>query len=122
MVLFGFRYMFVSLHELCKTFINRDEICLSILENLFYINFGGNCFKQKYTCKFNPGKIMLFMNYSEYMSIQGHHLYKLCKAGIPDATCQVSRSQEFWFWRRRILQVFTIYGRSDHLGLMTMTI
>ena len=60
MVLFGFRYMFVCLHELCKTFINRNEICISYFRNLFYFDFGGNCFKQKYTCKFNPGKIMFF--------------------------------------------------------------
>ena len=27
-----------------------------------------------------------------------------------------------WFWRRRFLNVFTIYGRGGHLGHVTWTI
>ena len=60
MVLFGFRYMFVCLHELCKTFINRNEIRLSYLRKFGLLRLWRQLFKQKYTCKFNPDKIMFF--------------------------------------------------------------
>ena len=39
-----------------------------------------------------------------------------------DASCQVSRSLDFWFWRRRFFKVFTIYGRGGHFGHVTWTI
>ena len=52
----------------------------------------------------------------------GHHLYKFCRAWVPSATCQVSRSQDFKFFRRRFLKVFTIYGHGGHLGHVTWII
>ena len=52
-------------------------------------------------------------------STQGHHLYKLCRAQVLNATCQVSRSKNFRFWRR-FLKVFTIYGLG-HVTRMIFT-
>ena len=39
----------------------------------------------------------------------------------PNASYQATRSLAFWFWRRRILKGFTIYGRGGHLGHVTQT-
>ena len=43
---------------------------------------------------------------SKSRSTQNHHLNKLCRPHIPDATYQVPRSLTFWFWRRRFLKGF----------------
>ena len=37
-------------------------------------------------------------------------------------TCQVSRSKDFCFWRRRLFKVFTIDGHGGHLCHVTWTI
>ena len=52
-------------------------------------------------------------------SSKGHHLNKLRWAGVSDATYQVSWKSAHRFWRRRFLNVFTIYGRGGHLGHVT---
>ena len=59
---------------------------------------------------------------SRSRSTQDHHLYRLGRPPIPDATFQVPRSLAFRFWRRRFLKVFTIYGHGGHLGHVTRTI
>ena len=41
---------------------------------------------------------------------------------MPNASCQVSRSLDFWFWRRRCFKVFTIYRHGGNLGYVTCTI
>ena len=43
---------------------------------------------------------------SRSRSTQDHHLNKLGRPHIPDATYQVPRSSAFWFWRRRFLKGF----------------
>ena len=35
-----------------------------------------------------------------YEATSGHHLNKLGRPHIPNATYQVPRSPAFWFWRR----------------------
>ena len=67
------------------------------------------------------GRPKLTLLYKRSRSSQGHDLYKLCRAPLPDASCQVSKSLEFWFWRRRFLKVFAIYSHSGHLGNVTLT-
>ena len=52
---------------------------------------------------------------------KGNHLYNLCRAPVIDAACQVSIASDFWFWGK-ILKVFIIYGRGDHLGYVTWAI
>ena len=49
-------------------------------------------------------------------------LYKLCRAPLPDASCKVSKSQAFWFWRRRFLKVLVLYRHGGHLDHVTLTI
>ena len=39
----------------------------------------------------------------------------------PDASCQVSKSQVFWFWRRGFLKVFAFYTDGVNLGHVTWT-
>ena len=41
---------------------------------------------------------------------------------IHDATYQVSRSLDYWLWRRRFFKVFTIYGHGGHVGHVTQII
>ena len=41
---------------------------------------------------------------------------------VPDDSCKGSAPRHSWFWRRRFLKVFTIYGRGGHLGQRTATI
>ena len=41
---------------------------------------------------------------------------------VPNATYQATRSLALWFWRRRFLKGFTIYGRGGHLGQVTQTL
>ena len=60
--------------------------------------------------------------YNRSRSSKGHDLYKFCRAPLPDASYQVSKSQAFWFWRRRLLKDFAIYSHGSHLGHVTMTI
>ena len=55
-------------------------------------------------------------------STQGHHLNKLGSTRVPDAAYKFSRSSAFWFQRRRIFHVFTIYGNGGHLGHVPWTI
>ena len=43
---------------------------------------------------------------SRLRSAWDHHLNKLGRPHIPNATFQVSRSLAFWFWRRRFLKGF----------------
>ena len=71
MVLFGFRYMFVCLHELCKTFINRNEIRLSYLRKFVLLRL----WRQKYICKFNPGKIMFFFCFFFFLVVCFYELF-----------------------------------------------
>ena len=42
-------------------------------------------------------------------------LHMLCRDALPDASCQVSKSYTFWFWRRRFL-FFSTYSHDGHLG------
>ena len=55
-------------------------------------------------------------------STQGHNLNNLGSTCIDNATYQVSRSSVYWFWSRRFLKVFTIYGHGGHLGHVTQLI
>ena len=48
--------------------------------------------------------------------VQGHDIYKFCRARVPDATCQLSRS---WNSAEKF---FTINGHRGHLGHVTWTI
>ena len=50
---------------------------------------------------------------------QAHNLNSLGSTCIDNVTYQVSRSLVYWFWRRRIFKVFTIYGRGGHAGHVT---
>ena len=43
---------------------------------------------------------------SRSRSTQDHHLIKLCRPHIQNATYQIPRSSAFWFWRRRFLKGF----------------
>ena len=49
-------------------------------------------------------------------------LNKFGSTCVPDAVYQVSMSSASWFWRRRFLKVFTIYGPGSHLGNVTLNI
>ena len=88
-----------------------------------------------HSCKFFPtndiltnfpiqmhGRPMLTLPSNRSRSSQGHDLYKLCRTPVTDASHQVSKSLAFWFWRRRLLKVFTIYSHGGHLGHVTWTI
>ena len=44
------------------------------------------------------------------------------KASLPDFTCQVSKSQALWFWRRIILKVFTIHSHGGYLCHVTLIV
>ena len=46
---------------------------------------------------------------------KGHHLCNHGSTWVPNATYQVSRSLVNWFWGRRFLKVFTIYGHGGHI-------
>ena len=49
-------------------------------------------------------------------STQGHHLNNFGSSSVPDAAYQASSSSVNYFWRRKILKVFTIYGLGGHIG------
>ena len=104
------------------------------LESISFLNHKDSIHLPIY-CKFCPsndivtifsvqmqGRLKLTLPLKRSRSSQGHDLYKLCRALLPDASCQVSKSLAFWFWRRRFLKVFAIYSHGGHLGHMTMTI
>ena len=44
------------------------------------------------------------------------------RPSVPDDSCKGSAPRYSRFWRRRFLNVFTIYGRGGHLGQRTATI
>ena len=46
---------------------------------------------------------------------KGHHLYKLCRACVPNDTCQVKKLIGLLVLEK-IFKVFTIYGHGGHLG------
>ena len=53
--------------------------------------------------------------YNNYFSNFGRPL-------VLNDLCKDSASRHPWFWKRKLLKVFTIYGHGDHLGQWTMTI
>ena len=53
--------------------------------------------------------------------MKGHNLNNLGSTRIDNASYQVSRSSIYWFWRR-FLKVFTIYGHGGHVGHVTLLI
>lgn len=75
-------------------------------------------------CKSQP-RVINWRNlvvFHNLKSTQGHHLKK--KIGSipkPNVIYQVSRSSANWFWRRRILNIFTIHGHATHFGHVNMT-
>ena len=54
-------------------------------------------------------------------SILGDHLNSLGNTRVPNAMVKVSMPGN-WFWRRRILKVFTICGHDSHVDYMTQII
>ena len=55
-----------------------------------------------------------------------HYLFKPCRAHIPKASYQVSRSLAFWLGEENIYiyiySVFTLYGQGGHLGHVIINI
>ena len=41
---------------------------------------------------------------------------------VPNATYQVSQPSDIFFWRKRVLKVYTIYDCSSHIGHEAWTI
>ena len=41
---------------------------------------------------------------------------------VPEDLCKDNAPGLIWFWRRRFLKVYTIYGHGSHLGQWTPTI
>ena len=41
---------------------------------------------------------------------------------VPNATYKVSRPSVNWFWRRRFIKVFTIYGHGGHVGHVSRSV
>ena len=64
----------------------------------------------------------LILPWNRLKSTQGHHLNYLVSIRVPDATCKVSQPLVNWFWRRRVLKAFTIYGHGGHNGHVTWTV
>ena len=67
----------------------------------FHVN-GCNSFWKIHCFYFILLKSLSYQN----MSLQGHHLNQIWRAGVPDATYQVSWKSACWFWRRRFLKGF----------------
>ena len=44
------------------------------------------------------------------------------RSPVPEDLCKGKAPGLIWFWRRRFLNVFTIYGHGSHLGQWTVTI
>ena len=55
-------------------------------------------------------------------SMYNNYFIKFGRPPIPDDLCNDSAQRHPWFWRRRVLKVFTIYGHGGHLGQWTLTI
>ena len=51
-----------------------------------------------------------------------HYFSNFSRPPDPDDLCKDSAKRHPWFWRRRFLNVFTIYGHGGHLGQWTATI
>ena len=51
-----------------------------------------------------------------------HYFSFFCRPPVPDNLCKDSATRHPWFWKRRFLKVFTIYGHGGHLGQWTATI
>ena len=56
------------------------------------------------------------------MSTYDNSFSNVGRPPVPDDSCKGSAPRHSRFWRRRFLKVFTIYGRSGHLGQRTVTI
>ena len=64
----------------------------------------------------------LTISKKDQRSSQSHHFKKLSRSWVPDAVYQDSASKLSWYWRRRFLSVFTIYGHDSHLVQWCRTI
>ena len=64
----------------------------------------------------------LILPWNRSRSTEDLHLNYLVSTRVPDASCQVSQPFVNWFWRRRVLKAFIIYGRGGHIGHVTWTI
>ena len=51
----------------------------------------------------------------------GQSRVMISTALLIDVSCQVTRSSDFWFLRRRFLKVFTIYGHDGHVTWTIIT-
>ena len=51
-----------------------------------------------------------------------HYFSNFDRPPIPNDLCKDSAIRHYRFWRRRFLNVFTIYGQGGHLGQWTATI
>ena len=51
-----------------------------------------------------------------------HYFSNFGRPPVPNDLCKDSAIRHPWFWRRRLLKVFTIYGHGGHLGQWTATI
>ena len=56
------------------------------------------------------------------MSIYDLYFSNFGRPPVPDDLCKDSAPRHPRFWRRRFLNVFTIYGHGGHLGQWTATI
>ena len=64
----------------------------------------------------------LTLPWNRSKSTQGHHLYKLWWAGVPEAKYQVSWKSVHRFRRRRFLMVLSIFEHGGYLGHVTWII
>ena len=51
-----------------------------------------------------------------------HYFRNFGRPPVPNDFCKDSATRHPWFWRRRFLKVFTIYGHGGHLGQWTAII
>ena len=51
-----------------------------------------------------------------------HYYSNFGRPPVPDDLCKDSATSHPWFWKRRFLKVFTIYGHGGHLGQWPTTI
>ena len=51
-----------------------------------------------------------------------HHFSNFGRSPVPEDLCKGKAQGLIWFWRRRFLKVFTIYGHGSHLGQWIATI
>ena len=65
----------------------------------------------------------LTLPYNRSRSTQGHHLYKLCRARVPNAQCWMPSFKIIGLLvlEKKIFKGFTIYGHGSHLGHVTKT-